>query len=223
MRKIKVSELVLDYDFYPRSSVDAQNVGYIAEAMAAGMELPPIVIDKKSKRVIDGFHRVKAMIRANKGDTNVPITAIERSYPNDAEMFLDAVRLNASHGSKLTSFDRSHSLIIADRLSVDPDAIATAMNMTIAATGKLRVDRVAQTIRAGSSIPLKQTIKHMAGKKLTKAQVEANKRLGGMNQVHYANQLITLIENDLLDLGNEKLIERLSRLGELIGGLAVAV
>ena len=66
---------------------------------------------------------------------------------------------------------------------------------------------------------MKQTIRHMAGKNLNEGQVTANDKLSGMNQLFYVNQLITLIENDLIDYSNEDLIEGLTKLQDLISGL----
>jgi len=59
----------------------------------------------------------------------------------------------------------------------------------------------------------------MAGKELTPEQAEANRRLSGMEQLFYVNQLILLIENDLLDRSNEKLLAGLARLRELLDGV----
>jgi len=59
----------------------------------------------------------------------------------------------------------------------------------------------------------------MAGKQLNKKQQETNKRLGGMQQSFYANQLIDLIESDLLDVNNPLLIERLRTLHGLLAAV----
>lgn len=60
MRSLNTAELILDYGLYPRHSIDSQHVSYMVESIRAGVALPPVVIDKKSKRVVDGFHRVTA-------------------------------------------------------------------------------------------------------------------------------------------------------------------
>ena len=61
----------------------------------------------------------------------------------------------------------------------------------------------------------------MAGKKLSKPQEAANRKLSGMNQVFYVNQLITLIEADLLDKENDELLAKLQQLQVLLDGLLV--
>ncbi len=218
MKRIKLSLLVLDFDLYPRNNIDSHNVRCILNSREAGETMPPIVIDRKSKRVVDGFHRVKAELQfAPDGD----IEAIEKTYKNEAEMFLDAMKYNASHGARLDPCDRNRCTIIAARLSIPLDAVAGALHMPVEKLGKLKQERTART-SGGLSIPLKRTVRHMSGRKLTKAQTDANEKLSGMNQAFYANQLIILIETDMLDTADEKLFDRLRVLAELLDGLLAA-
>ena len=69
---MKASELLLDYDLYPRERIEPFNVNQMIEALTAGRELPPIIVDRKSLRVIDGFHRVKAYQRLHGPDAEIP-------------------------------------------------------------------------------------------------------------------------------------------------------
>lgn len=229
MTKLPVGDLVLDFALYPRADVDRQHCSYMAEAIRAGATLPPVIIDKKSKRVTDGFHRVRTYLRVY--DPNHKIEVIEKSYRTDAAMFLDAMRYNASHGRMLSTFDRAHCILLGEQFGIEPDQIAGALQITMDAVGKLKADRVGtlrtRTVtssgqRKGQRIPLKRTIRHMSGTTLTKAQYEANDKLSGMEQLFYVNQLVTLIENDLLDKENEKLFDGLRKLHELLESVLVA-
>jgi len=217
MRKMKAALLVLDYNLYPRSNVDRHNVIMLKDAIATGSILPPVKVDKKSKRVTDGFHRTIAVLETNE---NGEIDVIECAYKNEREMFLDAMRLNAQHGAKLDPHDRNHCVLISERLKIPIELVAGALHMPTDKLANLRDTRTAKTA-GGLSVPLKQTIKHMAGQKLTVAQQKANERSSGMNQVFYVNQLVDLIENDLLDKENEKLLERLRHLSGLLESLLV--
>ena len=219
MRTIKAAEIVFDYTLYPRNNVDEYNVRCIMNAILAGEKLPPALIDKKSKRVVDGVHRIKAYLRL---DEDAKIEVIERDFKDDAAIFLEAMRLNADHGAKLDSCDRTHCLVVAERLKIPRDAVAGALHMPEEKLGTLRNNRLAKTAN-GLSIPLKRTMQHMAGRRLTKMQMGANERSGGMNQVFYANQLIDLIEAELLDKEDEKLLERLRHLHGLLDSLLAAV
>jgi hypothetical protein len=217
MKTMRAAEVVLDFDLYPRNNLDSSNVSNIAEAISAGIEVPPVVIDRKSKRCIDGFHRIKAMLRLHGEEAE--ITVVEKEYKTEREMFLDAMRYNSTHGAKLDSCDRTRCALIAERLHISADMTAKALNMTVTSLKHLRLTRTAETgpMRNKTEIPLKRTIAgNMAGKTLTKEQAEVNDRLSGMNQSFYANQLIMLIETDMLDTEDEKLMKRLEKLHGLL-------
>ena len=220
MRTVKVVDLVLDFTLYPRGEVDSQHVGYIREAMKSGVVLPPIIVEKKTLRVVDGFHRRKAYL-SEYGEGH-EIEVVEKTYKNDGELFLDAARYNSGHGCNLSRFDRVHCILRAEELGVTVDQIAAALSITADAAGLLRANRVGQlraTKASGGnpmSIPLKRTIAHMAGQTLSRAQEEANGKLGGMNAGFYVTQICILIENGMLDKSDEKLFEKLERLRELL-------
>src|SRR5688572_5167258 len=94
MAKIKISDLVLDFNLYPRNDVSSVNVTSLIDAIEMGDPIPPPVVDKSSKRVIDGFHRVNAYKRLAHQEIEVTF----REYKNEKDMFADAVRLNRAHG-----------------------------------------------------------------------------------------------------------------------------
>lgn len=221
MKTMKAAELVLDFELYPRNNVDSHNVNTICEALQMQADIPPVVICRKTKRVADGFHRVKAYLKHFGPDADIKV--IEKDYKNDAAFFLDSMRYNSHHGAKLDPCDRTHCIIIAERLKISADAVAGALHMPVNRVGELMNTRTATSKTSGLTIPLKRTIiGMMAGKVLTKRQEEANERLSGMNQQFYANQLIELIESKMLDLEDDALIGRLRVLHDLLDGVLVA-
>jgi len=224
MTRRKVGELVFDFDVYPRASIDTQHMSYMREALEAGQKMPPIVICKKSSRIVDGFHRSRVYI-AMYGPEHM-VEVIEKTYPTEADLFRDAILLNASHGRILSRHDRVHCTLVAEKLNLTIDDTASALGMTVDKLEALRVDRLATISIAGKQkgepVPLKNTIRHMKGRILTQQQAAANSQLSGMNQLFYVNQLILLLENGLLDSENEDLIKRLHVLASLIRKLKVA-
>jgi len=224
MEKININSLILDYSLYPRTKIDDQHVSYMLEVLKTNMELPPIVVDKKSLRIIDGFHRYTARRRFHKlnkdNDSLIFIDAIMKSYKSEAEMFADAMRLNSSHGRMLTQYDRAHCIIKAEELGLTVNVTTEALSITCNKYDELKVGHIGKLHisphLAAESIPLKRTIRYKAGKKLTTKQVEVNKMLSGMNQSFYVNQIIMLIESDLLDVNNKNLMERLEKLSGLL-------
>jgi hypothetical protein len=215
-KKVSLASLVFDFDFYPRTQVDSQHVSRMVDAHHAGATFPPLIADNRSSRVVDGFHRGRMYKRLEIEKVEVEF----RQYPDDAAMLLDAVRFNAGHGRSLSPFDRSHVVILADKLGVDNGALATALSLTPEKVESLRVKKTA--VVSKQRVALKSTISHMAGKRLTKQQAAANDRLGGMRQLFYVNQVAMLIEADLIEKDNEELMEGLRKLHGLLEGMLVA-
>lgn len=218
--KLKLSELVEDFDLYPRADVDSAHVSHIEDAIDASASIPPPIIDEKSKRIIDGFHRVRAWRRSLGDDGEIDV--IVRAYKNEREMFLEAMRLNANHGRNMTSYDRTHAIAKATKMDIDPAEIASALNMSIDKVTSFKVDRCAKLENSRRAIPIKRPIWHMRGRELTQEQADVIPNLGGNSQGFYAAQLIKLIKNNLIDSGDERLMEQLKELFELLEGFIAA-
>jgi hypothetical protein len=125
MRKMKCSSLVQDMSVYPRTSVDWSHVEMIEQALEAGAELPPLVICRKSRRVVDGMHRLNALIRQYGADH--PVDVLEKNYGSDRELFLDSIRFNAKHGAPLTRSDRRHCALVCDQVGATSRDLAGAL------------------------------------------------------------------------------------------------
>ena len=219
MIAVKIADLIIDYDIYPRESIDSTHVHYIAEAMRAGQEMPPIVIQQKSKRIVDGVHRWRAMKRLH--DDTDEIDVVAKKYKTELALYQDAVRYNLTHGHTLTRHDRTRVALKLQRdFKLEPDEIAESLNLTSESVNVLLTDKTAQAKL--EPIAIKNTIRHMAGRKFSRKQEEANKRLSGMNQIFYVNQVITLLETPgFLKRDDEKLMKRLEELHEELGKLFV--
>lgn len=218
METVKAASLILDFAVYPRNQIDDTHVLDLARAVEAGIELPPVIADKKSKRVVDGFHRVR---RALRDGPDAEIAVEWRRYKNEADLFLDAVRLNAGHGRRFSHFDQAHCLVIADRMQIDSEYLASALSLTVDRLSHLRMTKTAIGPMQ-VAIPIKQTLGHLAGQPLTSAQVEGNQRATGAPQMLYVNQLINVIESGTLNIGNERLMERLQHLARLLDSIVAA-
>ena len=52
--KVALASLIFDGTVYPRHSVDMSHVADIARAIEAGQEIPLPVVERKTKRIVDG-------------------------------------------------------------------------------------------------------------------------------------------------------------------------
>lgn len=209
---MKVSELLLDYELYPRDRIEPFNVVQMAEALRAGRTLPPVIVDRKSLRVVDGFHRVRAYQRLYGLDAEIPVEL--RDYKDDAEIFRDAVRLNANHGRQLSSYDRARCIAKAEALKLEPEAISSMLNMTLERIEEMKVQRFA-TYKMEPRV-LKRTTAHLAGKELTDDEAQYNIKAGGMHQTFYINQVIAMLEADTVNWESQKVVNALKKLYDLL-------
>jgi hypothetical protein len=212
---MKVSELVEDFDLYPRADVDSGHVSQIVEALAAGASLPPVVACSKTKRIVDGFHRSRATRRLFGNDSDISV--LLKDYKDERELFLDAMRFNSCHGRNMTSYDRTHAMMLAERLEIEPSAVATALNMTVEKVTGWKSERAVKITGTRRMQPLKMPIRHMVGQQLTKEQADIVPKLGGNQQLFYVRQLRMLIDGDLIDRENEQLMTELRELAGIIG------
>ncbi len=206
--KMKLSELVLDFTLYPRHRVDSEHVARLAEAIRAGEELPPIVTDANSKRVVDGFHRHSAYGRVNGPDSVVEVEL--KRYASEAEMYLDAATLNARHGLKLNPYDFARCLQRGQELKITPKTMQTALGITADKFANLLARKFARV--DGELTPIKRTMEHLAGMDLTHVQRDGIRPSGGMNPLFYVRQVLSMLEHDLIDTDNEKLMAGLEEL-----------
>jgi len=220
MEKTRVAELVEDFGLYPRSQVDGSHVQKLTEALLAGQKLPPIVVDE-SGRIIDGFHRRRAVLRVHGDDADIEVEV--RQYANDRERYLDTLRLNARHGKGITGAELTGAILKSEQFKLKPELVASALGIRTERVETIRQTKVAEVRQAvtahGKKIPLKRSVYHLAGKTLTKKQAEAMDMLPGQPQPLLIQQLIRLIETNSLDLDDERVVTGLARLGDLLVSL----
>jgi len=209
--KEKISSLNRNYNIYPREGLDGFNVIRIRNAIEAGVELPPVIADKKTKMVIDGFHRIEAvkLISGEDGDISVDY----REYKSLAEMFLDAVRMNAAQGKTLLPNDIERILQVAKDLEVRPMYLAGALSMTAVRIKGFEPSRIDASISVQD--PGIQRARSVVAE-LVK-EPEEKKTDNSTGQIFCVKQVIKMIESDQVDLENEKLMDRLAELYRLLG------
>ena len=208
--KIKATKVVKDYNLYPRQSVDAYHVREIRNALQAGTALPPIILDKASLRVVDGFHRLAAYQQEHGPDAEIPCEY--REYADEKEIFRDALICNSAHGRALTVYDKARAVGIGDNLGLSRDVLSGALHITKDRIEKLLLSRI-----TASGDVVKQTMAHFAGREMTSAQRDFNRnRAGGLDQLFYINQVVALLETNSIDWDRDKVVAGLRHLGGLL-------
>jgi hypothetical protein len=218
--KIKAAELVEDFSLYPRSQVDGAHVAGMVHFLDAGNELPPPIVDADSLRIVDGFHRKRAQIRAFGDDVEIEVEM--RKYASEKDMYLDAMMLNSRHGKGITGAEQTGAILKAKAFRISADAIAASLGITqerVAAIMGTKVAMVRTTspmrqgvTEIGRMIPLKRSVRHLAGTTITDRQAEAMDGWPGQEQALLIRQLCSIIETNSIDRRNPKVIEGLKAL-----------
>jgi len=219
--EIKLAELIEDFDLYPRTQIDSLQVAKLTEAILAGETLPPIIVDE-SYRIIDGFHRRRAFLRALGPEAKVEVEV--RTYASDPERYLDALRLNCRHGKAITGAELTSAILKAERFELNSDMVASAVGIRAEKIKAIRQNKVAKVrgiTSYGKTMPLKKSVQHLAGKTLTKSQVEAMSMLPGQPQLLLIRQLVVLIETNSINLDDPRIVEELLRLRHFLAGLPI--
>lgn len=210
-KKVKAIELIFDWNLWPRSEaedLDSTNLRRIKSAIVAGIKLPAIIVDRKSNRIVDGFHRSRAMI-ALYGD-EVEIEVEFRDYKNDAEMFIDSAKLNNQHGLPLSPRDRAFVIDKARKFKIPIPMIAEALGMNGEEAKTFLEKRSAKT-RTGERIILSGGALNLSGKVLTDKQVDYVKKMPGTSAQLYAKLLLNALNADAV-IFNEKIMDTLNEL-----------
>jgi hypothetical protein len=216
---IALAELVFDEAIYPRRNVDEMHIRSLMHAMEGGIELPPIVVEKKTRRIVDGVHRYHAALRRSLKT----IKGVYRSYATDADLFKDAVLLNTGVGLKLGTDDSLKVIDICERLGLKELDQAAMLRTSIAHLRTIR-PRYATVDDALSErrVPLKASVRHFSGEKISKKQEQAMQSAPGNSYLLLVNQIISAFENDLMP-GWERHPVLWDRLEVLMAAIAEAI
>lgn len=206
-----IAALVLDETIYPRHTISMANVGAIAEAIQAGAEIPPILINARTNQVIDGFHRVRAFERLYGAEYEIGI--IGKNYRDRRAMLSDAIAANVGRGQDLQRWDHLRCMQLADEVGMSINTLAKLLQWQPDRLVAYRESKVGTTLD-DRKVMLKRSLRHRIGKPLTRAQEEVNKTASGMPVLFHMNQIISLLQTDLMP-EDEHVAQRLQELCEL--------
>jgi transcriptional regulator with XRE-family HTH domain len=128
--KVRLDEINLDEDIYPRRTFSYKTVEHYIEALKGGAVFPPIVVQKvrdndgKEKLIcIDGWHRVTAYREYYKDNNNgnaKDATIVDAILWKDTildkneyleELRIESARMNLKHGDRLSQEDLRYQLL----------------------------------------------------------------------------------------------------------------
>lgn len=212
--KLAIEKIIVDENIYPRSSVNEFNISKLVAALASGVVLPPITVEAKTFRLVDGRHRFEAY-KKNKIKT---IEVVTKVYKNEADLFADAVRCNIGHGLQLDSYTVRAAVIRLTEYGYSKEAISDVVRMPVEQLEKIERGYASEQA-SGKPIALKGGLSHLKGTSLSPQQMQINRHYGGAKATFYIRQICELLENNMAPLESPNFIYEMDKLTDLWLGL----
>jgi ParB-like chromosome segregation protein Spo0J len=159
-----------------------EDIGHIEMLASIEERLPPILVHRRTMRVIDGMHRLSAA--RLRGSDRIEARFFDGT---EQEAFVLAVKANTTHGLPLSLGDRTLAAerIIASQPTWSDRAIASAVGLGARTIGNIRrrmqdeqnVEQVtARTGRDGRVRPIDNSVGRLRASELIKQRPEASLR-----------------------------------------------
>lgn len=208
IEELRLDTLVEDPSLYPRNSVDETHVADLARALASGATLPPIIAEAATLRIVDGYHRRRALLKFLGSEAIAPVEL--REYEAEKDLFLEAVGLNSIHGRRLDRHDQTKIVLRLRELGIEDREISIRLHVPEPIVQKLAV-RVVFDIDDHAQ-PSKRGLEHMQGQRLSSEQLSAVSSVRSAEAGRLCIELTKLLENRLVNLDDKSIIGLLRRL-----------
>jgi ParB-like chromosome segregation protein Spo0J len=148
---MRLTEIRLDAELWPRSKEDKETVDQYAEIFE---ELPPITIQKGTGKPIDGWHRFYAASKLGLNEVQV-----EELDVLDSLLFAEAVKRNLKHGVPLKGPDRERAILRLVKQGFTEQQVADSLGCS-----RMSVHRVLKAAKANTrdvtavTLPLRQRL-----------------------------------------------------------------
>jgi ParB-like chromosome segregation protein Spo0J len=198
-QSIPLSELKFDEKIYPRQNIDEHHIKQMCNATEGGIVLPPIVVEHKTKRIVDGVHRYHAALRREAKRIN----CVLKTYANETELFREAVMLNTGVGLKLGVDDTLKVIEIGERLHLKEIDLSAMLRTSIAHLRMISkrfgtLEETVEGVKRLRRIPLKGSIRHLSGEKISAGQMKAIESAPGQSYLLSVRQLLDACRHGLL-------------------------
>ena len=102
--KMKVGDLKFDDELIQLRPVNLFFVNRYSQNYRQGAAMPPVIVDKKTKKIVSGNHRAHAMQKEFEDDYEIEV--IEKTYKTRRELLTDFALENARHGMPLDGISK---------------------------------------------------------------------------------------------------------------------
>jgi len=215
--KIKLKNLVFNKTLLAARKIDWFTITKYRQAYRNGKDLGTIIINRVTKEIISGNHRVTAMLKEY-GPKHV-ITVSARKFNSQTEILELFIRENVSHGLPLKYYSRN----ILTRMLFEEGVSQKKTAQIFGASISNVVEWAGETVIVRDGTKTRIEIKKSGLKNVTDMTVQQHKV--HMNQdmagpiIHNINQLIRWCKNNWFDTEDKKLMKHVEILRDLFTDL----
>jgi ParB-like chromosome segregation protein Spo0J len=214
---LSIEEIKTIPELYPRTKVDWLTAYDYSQKMRAGEVFPPITVAHYNNEyiLVDGWHRIEALKIL--GEKYIRATVIK--VKDEREIFVQAVKLNITHGRPLSPYEKALIIKRLGEMNFTKEEISQIVKIPLDKIEKFVVERV-RKVTVGT-----ETKEVVLKKIISKVELpedfdtELQESLSVRTQVKLLDELIVLLENNLIEIENDKVKERLIKAYSLIQSL----
>jgi len=214
---IKIKDIEVEDNLYPRENYNWQTGYDYSESMKAGAEFPPICVARvrrglRTKLIlVDGRHRIEA----NKICKNEYISSEVLTGLNDKEIYLEAIKRNIGHGRQFSPYEKRKIIIKLTELKIDRTLIGEIIGIQLTKLDSFVGGNLKNEFTTGKNILVKAPFKKLDSSMIPADMENIQRGFNIGTQVEIVNQVINLFEYNLIDKKNKALMIRLKVLKEL--------
>ena len=210
-RMCRASVLKENLSLNPRTRIESSHVHDLARALLAGAVLPPIIADEKTQEIVDGVHRRRAFLIAYGEDVVVPVEW--RSFASDADRLACQIEINSKHGLRYSRTDEIRCTIIARSVGLSQKDLQVCLQIN-----EERLQELSHRIVLcdGKEEPAKRVASHLYEQEIGLSKTYAMMSFSSLSMLQHVGQLRQVIDADLFDSKNQKVVTALLDLAEAI-------
>jgi len=218
--EIPIKEISFNEDVYPRVGYNWQTGYDYAQSMRTGAKFPLITLAlfKGTKILVDGKHRLEAykLLKVNKVKAEV-FTGWGLN-----KIFEEAIKRNIAHGRGLSPFEKRRIALKLREMDFADNKISAIIQVPMDKLEGFVAQRLVNSITGETikQVIVKSELKHLAGKDYKFSETNEIEQIQtpmyANNQLDLIEQVISLIENNLLNIKDQKIKERFNYLKSII-------
>lgn len=221
VKAVPIQSIVVDKDLYPRQNVYWGQYYKYAEEIKSGAKFPLICLAFLNKKyvLVDGRHRIEALKILKKESIEAEIY----TGWNEKKIFEESIRRNIAHGLNLSPFEKRSIALKLKQWKYPLSKISSIIQVPMDKVDSFIAQRLINSLTGETikEVIIKSGIKHLAGQSFDNKELaniqDTQSELHSRTQIQVLDELIDILEGGLINVDNEKIIEKLEILYKLIG------